>query len=77
MAEFTGDTDAVITVHSSKALRELIRLVTITSSTICSQSKHIDNTSTQSKVIAGIKSTQIFETIDWGVDAPQFEDDWK
>lgn len=77
LAEFTGDTDAVITVHSSKALRELIRLVTITSSTICSQSKHIDNTSTQSKVIAGIKSTQIFETIDWGVNAPQFEDDWK
>lgn len=76
LAEFTGDPKSVITVHNSKTLRELIRLVTITSSSVCSQSTNVENINKQSKIINAIKSAQIIDSSDFGVDATQVEDDW-
>lgn len=75
LAEFTGDINTVITVHNAKTLRELVQFVTITSSTVCSQSVNINNTCKQNKVIQAIKTSQI-DSLDFGVDIPQIDDDW-
>ena len=63
-------------MHNSKTLRELIRLVTITSSSVCSQSTNVENINKQSKIINAIKSALIIDSSDFGVDATQVEDDW-
>lgn len=76
LAEFTGDEKAVITVHNSKTLRELIRLVALTSSSICSQSTNVENISKQSKVIRAIQTAQIIDLSDFGVDVPHIDDEW-
>lgn len=60
LVEFTGDSNSVIAVHNGKILRELIRLVAVTSSSVCSQSTNIDSDK-QSKVISAIKTAQIID----------------
>lgn len=54
LKEFTGNMEAVITVHNRDALKTMIRVVAITSSQIGSKSTSATDTSKQEQVIAEI-----------------------
>lgn len=49
LAEFTGNPEAVITVHTPEALRKMIRFVSVTSSQIGSKSQPMQNGQVESK----------------------------
>lgn len=72
LAEFTGNKESIKTVHNVSALKTLIRLVTITSSQIGSQSKSVGNTTKQDQL-----NQKIDEQTD-GVDGVgnNYDDDW-
>ena len=72
LAEFTGNKESIKQVHNVKALETLIRLVSITSSQIGSQSKTIGTTTKQDQL-----NQKIDEQTD-GVDGVggNYDDDW-
>jgi len=70
LAEFTGNTEAVIRTHTPEALRKLIRFVTVTSSKIGSQSQAVsDNGSLTTK--QGVMIQNIQEYLDDNPDIDQ------
>ena len=56
LKQFTGNAEAVITVHNIDALKQIIRVVAVTSSQIGSKSSTAGDTTKQEQVIAEVKS---------------------
>lgn len=55
LKEFTGNSEAVITVHNIDALKQIIRVVAVTSSQIGSKSSSAGDTTKQDQVIDQVK----------------------
>lgn len=67
LAEFTGNSEAVIDVHNRGALKAIIKFVSVTSSQVNSKSSGVDDASKQDKVISQVKDyvdTQKIEDTD-------------
>ena len=82
LKEFTGSSEAVITVHNIEALKQIIRVVAVTSSQIGSKSSTAGDITKQEQVIKDVQdATQNIdgaETADSTstVDSSQYVDDW-
>lgn len=82
LKDFTGSSEAVITVHNIDALKQIIRVVAVTSSQIGSKSSTAGDTTKQEQVIKDVQdATQNIdgaETADSTstVDSSQYVDDW-
>lgn len=65
LAEFTGNIEAVITVHDIPQLKKIIRVVSVTSSMVASQSSSVGSAQTDSGTtpVAVDPNTQVIETI--------------
>ncbi|MCH5216041.1 MAG: hypothetical protein J1F10_03800, partial [Muribaculaceae bacterium] len=79
LKQFTGNSEAVITVHNIEALKQIIRVVAITSSQIGSKSSAAGDTTKQDQVIEEVK--EAVENIDGAeaassVDSSSYDDDW-
>lgn len=80
LAEFTGTPEAVFTVHNIDALKQIIRVVAVTSSQIGSKSSAAGDATKQEQVISDI--TEAAKDIDGAssvaapVDATNNYDDW-
>lgn len=67
LAQFTGNSEAVIEVHNKSALKSIIKFVSVTSSQVNSKSSGVEDASKQDKVIDQIKDyvdTEKIEDID-------------
>ena len=67
LAQFTGNSEAVIEVHNKSALKAIIKFVSVTSSQVNSQSSGIGDTNKQAKVVSQVKNyvdTQNIEDTD-------------
>ena len=64
LAEFTGNSEAVIEVHNRSALKAIIRFVSVTSSQVSSQSSSVDDASKQDKVISQVRDYVDTQNID-------------
>ena len=82
LKQFTGNAEAVITVHNIEALKQIIRVVAVTSSQIGSKSSTAGDITKQEQVIKDVQdATQNIdgaETADSTstVDSSQYIDDW-
>ncbi|HBJ77063.1 MAG TPA: hypothetical protein DDY68_04525 [Porphyromonadaceae bacterium] len=78
LKEFTGTSESVITVHNIEALKSIIKLIAITSSTIGSQSKSASDKSKQDAVNEKIKqgSNQIDGVALSSQSSSSNDDDW-
>ena len=56
LTQFTGTNEAVFTVHNIDALKQIIRVVAVTSSQIGSKSSTAGDATKQEQVIAEVKS---------------------
>ena len=76
LVEFTGNKEAVLTVHNIEALKRIIKFVSITSSQIASTSTSTGDKSKQEQVIEAIKEqTDDMDGVD-SVDTQKFDDGW-
>ena len=67
LAQFTGNSEAVIEVHNKSALKAIIKFVSVTSSQVNSKSSGVEDASKQDKVIEQIQDfvdTEKIEDID-------------
>jgi uncharacterized protein YegL len=64
LKEFTGNIEAVITVHTPEALRKMIRFVSVTSSQIGSKSQPLQNGQVESKQDAMIDQLKDLQQTD-------------
>ena len=84
LKDFTGSSEAVITVHNIEALKQIIRVVAVTSSQIGSKSSTAGETTKQDQVIKDVqdatKNIDGAESADSTsankVDSSQYIDDW-
>ncbi len=77
LAKFTGNIEAVITVHTPEALKKWIRKVSITSSQIGSKSQPVNNGQIQSKQDAMIDEIKDIQQSDPDLDSTSTSgDDW-
>ncbi len=78
LKEFTGNLEAVFTVHNIDALKQIIRVVAVTSSQIGSKSSTTGNTTKQDRVIEEItNSVEDIEGAESAVDVDTSSyDDW-
>ena len=82
LKDFTGSSEAVITVHKIDALKQIIRVVAVTSSQIGSKSSTAGETTKQEQVVKDIQdATQNIEGAESSdststVDSSQYIDDW-
>ena len=78
LAQFAGNSEAVITVHNTDALKKIIRIVSVTSSRVASSSASVGNgTTKQDDVIDQIKDqTKDIKGADMGTEITGDEDDW-
>lgn len=82
LKDFTGSSEAVITVHNIDALKQIIRVVAVTSSQIGSKSSTAGETTKQEQVVKDIQdATQNIEGAESSdststVDSSQYIDDW-
>ena len=67
-SKITGNSEAVITVHNIDALKQIIRVVAVTSSQIGSKSSSAGDTTTQDQVVKDV--TKAAENIDGAEAAP-------
>ncbi len=79
LKEFTGNSEAVFTVHNIDALKQIIRVVAVTSSQIGSKSSTAGETTKQEQVVDEIKDA--VDSIDGAevataVDSSSYKDDW-
>ncbi len=81
LKDFTGNMEAVFSVHNIDALKKIIRVVAVTSSQIGSKSSSAGDTTKQQQVIDEVK--QSVEDIDGAeaasdasVDSSSYDDDW-
>jgi len=82
LKDFTGSSEAVITVHNIDALKQIIRVVAVTSSQIGSKSRTAGETTKQEQVVKDIQdATQNIDGAESSdststVDSSQYIDDW-
>ena len=82
LKDFTGSSEAVITVHNIDALKQIIRVVAVTSSQIGSKSSTAGETTKQEQVVKDIQdATQNIDGAESSdstsiVDSSQYLDDW-
>ena len=77
LKEFTGNIEAVITVHTPEALRKMIRFVSITSSQIGSKSQPMQDGEIESKQDAMIEQIKDLQQTDPDLSQTSTdEDDW-
>lgn len=82
LKQFTGNSEAVITVHNIDALKQIIRVVAVTSSQIGSKSSTAGDVSKQDQVIKDVQdATKDIDGADSSdststVDSSQYIDDW-
>ena len=82
LKQFTGNSEAVITVHNIDALKQIIRVVAVTSSQIGSKSSTAGDVSKQDQVIKDVQdATKNIDGADSSdststVDSSQYIDDW-
>jgi len=82
LKQFTGNSEAVITVHNIDALKQIIRVVAVTSSQIGSKSSTAGDVTKQDQVIKDVqdaaKNIDGADTADSTstVDSSQYIDDW-
>ena len=82
LKKFTGNSEAVITVHNIDALKQIIRVVAVTSSQIGSKSSTAGDVTKQEQVIKDVQDAT--QNIDGAeatdststVDSSQYIDDW-
>lgn len=79
LTKFTGTSEAVFTVHNIDALKQIIRVVAVTSSQIGSKSSTAGDTTKQDQVVAEVKNA--VDNIDGAevatsVDTSSYTDDW-
>ena len=79
LKQFTGNAEAVFTVHNIDALKQIIRVVAVTSSQIGSKSSTAGETTKQDQVIEEVKGA--VENINGAevatsVDSSSYDDDW-
>ena len=79
LKEFTGNLEAVFTVHNIDALKQIIRVVAVTSSQIGSKSSTAGDSTKQDQVIEEVKNS--VENITGAesaasVDSSSYDDDW-
>jgi uncharacterized protein YegL len=79
LKEFAGNSEAVFTVHNIDALKQIIRVVAVTSSQIGSKSSTAGETTKQEQVIEEVKDA--VENINGAevatnVDSSSYDDDW-
>jgi uncharacterized protein YegL len=79
LTKFTGSSEAVFTVHNIDALKQIIRIVAVTSSQIGSKSSSAGEATKQDQVIEEVK--QAVDNIDGAevasdVDSSSYDDDW-
>ena len=79
LKDFTGSSEAVITVHNIEALKMIIRIVSVTSSQVGSKSSSAGDSSKQDQVIDAIQDAA--SQVDGAectsnVDSSQYKDDW-
>jgi len=79
LEEFTGTNEAVFTVHNIDALKQIIRVVAVTSSQIGSKSSSAGDATKQDQVVEEVKAQ--IENIDGAeaatqVDSSSYSDDW-
>ena len=82
LKKFTGNSEAVITVHNIDALKQIIRVVAVTSSQIGSKSSTAGDVTKQEQVIKdvqdvtqNIKGAEATDSTST-VDSSQYIDDW-
>ena len=82
LKDFTGSSEAVITVHNIDALKQIIQVVAVTSSQIGSKSSTAGETTKQEQVVKDIQdATQNIDGAETSdststVDSSQYIDDW-
>ena len=84
LKDFTGSSEAVITVHNIEALKQIIRVVAVTSSQIGSKSSTAGDTTKQDQVIKDVQDAvqnvdgaeSADSTSAANVDSSQYIDDW-
>ena len=64
LAQFTGNSEAVIEVHNKSALKSIIKFVSVTSSQVNSKSSGVEDATKQEKVIDQIKQYVDTENIE-------------
>ena len=79
LTKFTGTNEAVFTVHNIDALKQIIRVVAVTSSQIGSKSSTAGDSTKQDQVISEVQ--QAVDNIDGAevatkVDSSSYTDDW-
>ena len=79
LAKFTGTNEAVFTVHNIDALKQIIRVVAVTSSQIGSKSSAAGDATKQDQVISEVQNA--VDNIDGAevatkVDGSSYSDDW-
>lgn len=80
LKEFTGNVEAVFEVHKAKELRDLIKLIAVTSSMIGSKSKDVEDKETEPKTKSGKIIEEINKEIDNKESEPagsEEEEDWE
>jgi uncharacterized protein YegL len=83
LKDFTGSSEAVITVHNIEALKQIIRVVAVTSSQIGSKSSSAGDATKQDQVIKDVQDAvqnvdgaESDSTSAANVDSSQYIDDW-
>ena len=83
LKDFTGSSEAVITVHNIEALKQIIRVVAVTSSQIGSKSSSAGDATKQDQVIKDVQDAvqnvdgaESDSTSASNVDSSQYIDDW-
>ncbi len=84
LAEFTGTSEAVLTVHNKEQLKSIIRFVSVTSSQVASSSSSVGSgapTTKQEeltdKIVEQVKTDDKFDGVDVGTDVDSStDDDW-
>ena len=79
LKDFTGTSETVLTVHDTETLKKVIRFVAVTSSTIASKSKGVNDSNTQTEVENAIKNeyNTTESRVDVGVEPSTIDDEWE
>ena len=83
LAEFTGNSEAVLTVHNKEQLKKIIHFVSVTASQVASKTSSVGKDAPETKqeenvekIKEGLKNDPTLEGVDVGTDVPDTGSDW-
>ncbi len=83
LAEFTGNKEAVLTVHNKEQLKQIIRFVSVTASQVASSHASVGQDAPetkqeelQEKLNDAVENDATFQGVDQGTDVAKGTDDW-